>query len=144
MKRSFILFLSLCICLQVTAQHKKGKRTIKASKSTTKKEEKSSSSQFRFKDGETHDFGVIPMGKSVYHEFTFINTGNQPVIILNIRSPYGTTTPEWPKHPINPGAKGTIKVGYTASKAGPFSKEIFIESNATSGRYTIYIKGTVE
>ena len=145
MRRSFILFLSLTVCLQVTAvQHKKGKRTGKSVKNTEKKEEKPASSQFRFKDGDTHNFGVIPAGKSVYYEFTFVNTGNQPLIIQNIRSPYGTTTPEWPKHPINPGAKGTIKVGYTASKVGPFSREIAIESNASSGRCILYINGTVE
>ena len=150
MKRSTAIVLVLCLCMQLSAdaQHKRGRKGVKATKSADKKAEKVAAPQFRFKDGDVHDFGKVPSGKDVTYEFVFTNTGNAPLIIQDVKSPYGTTTPEWTRHPVNPGGRGSITVGYMTTKKGPFSREIHIESNAsantTEKRYTLHLKGTVD
>src|SRR5882672_4766368 len=61
-------------------------------------------------EANTHDFGTITQGDVVEKIFKFKNTGNQPLIITNIQTSCGCTTPTWPRDPIPPGASGEIKV----------------------------------
>jgi Protein of unknown function (DUF1573) len=106
--------------------------------------------QFKFKDGDTFDFGEVSEGPDVTHDFVFTNTGNAPLIIQDAHPSCSCTTPEWPKKPVAPGQTDKIKVGFhTKDHPGPFMKEVYIQSNATNNpngekRYTIYIKGTVK
>ena len=109
--------------------------------------EKVDGARFKFKDGDTYDFGIVPVGPDAIHEFEFTNTGNQPLVIVDAKPSCSCTTPEWPKEPIPPGKTAKIKVGYKAAKPGVFHKEIYLQSNAILPqgelRYTIYIKGEV-
>ena len=59
---------------------------------------------------ETHDYGTIKYGADGTCTFEFKNTGNAPLIISNAKGSCGCTVPEWPKEPIAPGAKGSIKI----------------------------------
>lgn len=84
-------------------------------------------------DKNTHDFGSIAQGDVVEKVFTFTNTGNQPLIITNIQTSCGCTTPEWPRNPIMPGGKGEIKVGFnSAGKMNKQDKKLPIISNAVN------------
>ena len=149
---SKISILLLCLCFvtltQVTAKGKKKVKSTSAKSTAKAGTAKVDGAQFQFRDGDTYNFGEVPSGPDVVHEFSFINTGNQPLIIQDAKPSCSCTTPEWPKQPILPGGKGVIKVGYHTTKTGPFNKEVYIQSNAVvpSGekRYTIYIKGTVK
>lgn len=79
----------------------------------------------------THDFGDIRQGDVVEHVFEFTNTGNEPLIIQDIRITCGCTQPKWPKEPIMPGGKGEIRVGFnSAGKMGIQTKSLPIISNA--------------
>lgn len=103
--------------------------------------------QFKFKGGDTHDFGNVKKGPIVNYAFEFTNTGKQPLIIKDVNPSCGCTNADWDKQPILPGKKGFIKVGLrTAEQHGNFMKEVYIQSNAVNGdpngRYTIHIKGT--
>jgi hypothetical protein len=69
----------------------------------------------------THDFGDIFQGDVVEHTFKFTNTGNQPLLITNIQTSCGCTTPTWPRDPIMPGGKGELKVGFNS--AGKMNKQ---------------------
>ncbi len=104
--------------------------------------------RFKFVEGDVFDFGKVEQGPDVFHEFEFVNTGTQPLVIVDAKPSCSCTTPEWPKEPIPPGGKGKIKVGFHATKAGLFNKEVYIQSNAYiptgEKRYTIYIKGEVK
>ncbi|MGB1248032.1 MAG: DUF1573 domain-containing protein [Chitinophagales bacterium] len=94
---------------------------------------------------ETHDFGVLPEGPKVTHEFEFKNTGDSPLVLSNVKASCGCTVPEWPKEPIQAGETATIIVTYnTARRAGNFTKSITITSNAQEASKIIYIKGRVE
>lgn len=98
--------------------------------------------EFKFEQ-ETHDFGKIPQGTPVSYEFSFTNTGSEPLIINKVESTCGCTVPEYTKTPIKPGAEGTIKVTFDAAAAMPFSKMVTIRSNAKTPVKALYIKGVV-
>jgi hypothetical protein len=81
----------------------------------------------------THDFGDITQGDVVERVFKFTNTGNQPLIITNIQTSCGCTTPVWPRDPIMPGGKGEIKVGFNSTgKLNKQTKTLPIISNSIS------------
>ena len=93
-----------------------------------------------------HDFETVSeKGGPVKHDFVFENTGDEPLIINNVRATCGCTTPEWTKTPIEPGEKGTITVAYNPlGRPGSFSKAITVTSNAGSESSILQIKGKVE
>lgn len=93
---------------------------------------------------ETHDYGTVKYGGDGSCSFEFKNTGNAPLIISNAKGSCGCTVPEWPKEPIAPGAKATIKVKYDTKRPGPINKSVIITSNAVNEpSKTIRIKGIV-
>ncbi len=82
-------------------------------------------------EANTYDFGNITQGEVVERIFKFKNTGNQPLIITNIQTSCGCTTPEWPRDPIMPGTSGEIKVGFnSAGKMNKQTKTLPILSNS--------------
>lgn len=84
-------------------------------------------------ESNTHDFGNITQGDVVERVFKFTNTGNQPLIITNIQTSCGCTTPVWPRDPVMPGGKGEIKVGFNSSgKLNKQTKTLPIISNAVN------------
>jgi len=93
---------------------------------------------------ETHDYGTIDQYADGTCEFTFTNTGNEPLVISNAKGSCGCTVPSWPKEPIAPGATGTIKVKYDTKRVGIIGKSVTLQSNAINDpAKTIRIKGNV-
>ena len=92
---------------------------------------------------EVHDFGTIAEGPAAEYEFTFTNTGKEPIIKQHVQASCGCTTPSYSKDPILPGKTGAIKASYnTVGRPNAFSKTITITSNA--GNKVLTIKGNVE
>lgn len=90
-----------------------------------------------------HDFGNLQEGPAADHEFTFTNTGKEPIVISNVSASCGCTTPSYSKEPVLPGKTGIVKASYnTQGRVGPFTKSITISSNA--GTKVLTIKGEVE
>lgn len=89
-----------------------------------------------------YNFGKIPQGRPVYHNFEIVNTGTQPLKLDNVQASCGCTTPEWSQEPIAPGATAIIKVGYNSAAEGYFDKPITITYN-TNQTKQLKIKGTV-
>ena len=94
----------------------------------------------------TYDFGIIPLKGDAECEFTFTNTGKEPLIIQECRASCGCTSPTCPKNkPIKPGEKGTIKAQYTTTTSvGVFAKDITVSSNAKNSSVRLTIKGEIE
>jgi hypothetical protein len=93
---------------------------------------------------ETHDYGTVKYGADGTCTFEFKNNGNEPLIISNAKGSCGCTVPEWPKEPIAPGAKGSIKVKYDTKRPGAINKSVTITSNAVNEpTKVIRIKGNV-
>lgn len=87
--------------------------------------------KFKFKKANlTHDFGVVKMNAPAEVYFEFTNTGDKPLVITNVQSSCGCTTPEYSKKPVPPGKSDKIKVGYKTDKVGPINRSITVNSNA--------------
>lgn len=79
------------------------------------------------------DFGDIVVGDKVEHVFEFENIGNEALILSDVRTTCGCTAPEWPREPIAPGAKASVKVVFnSAGKMGIQNKVITVMSNAVN------------
>ena len=89
------------------------------------------------------DYGTIENKADGQREFTFINTGNAPLIISNARGSCGCTVPTWPKEPIEPGMEGKIGVKYDTKRIGKFTKTITLTTNTISKNKILTIKGEV-
>jgi hypothetical protein len=90
-----------------------------------------------------HNFGKIKEGTLATYSFLFENTGKTPLILSTVQASCGCTTPEWPKEPIMPGKKATIKAAYNSyGRPGAFHKVITVKSNAGAD-IILSIKGEV-
>lgn len=99
--------------------------------------------QFQF-EKETHDFGIIIDGTKATYTFKFKNTGDEPIIMTQVKPSCGCTSPVWTKAPILPGQVGEIEVIYNSkNRIGSFNKSITISSNADIASKIVYIKGIV-
>lgn len=90
-----------------------------------------------------HDFGTIPYEGNGTYVFEFKNTGKEPLVLSDVHSTCGCTTPEWPKTPIKKGQKGQITVKYNTKIIGSFTKPVYVTSNGKTPSIKLTIKGTV-
>jgi len=124
MRKFLILYLLLIAFQGVFAQQTK---TQKVDVSNVEPMQQVSKDTSLKTTEESYDFGKIPQGKPVHHDFEIVNTGKKPIKLVTVQASCGCTTPEWEKDKeIAPGGKSTIKVGYNAAAEGAFSKVITI------------------
>jgi len=92
-----------------------------------------------------HDFGKVTFKGVAEYEFTFTNTGKEPLLILDCPSGCGCTVPTCPKDkPIKPGEKGNIKVKYTNTHiVGKFEKSFTVRTNSKNPTVMVTIKGEI-
>jgi len=74
-----------------------------------------------------HSFGKLKQNVPATYAFSFINTGNKPLVVEIATAECGCTTPEYPKEPIAKGKEGLIKVTYNAATEGAFSKKVTVK-----------------
>lgn len=92
----------------------------------------------------TFDFGQLSAKKgAVSHVFTFTNSGNSNLAIINARADCGCTKPTFSEEPTAPGKTGTIKVTYLPSGKGHFTKKVTVTTNGTPHKVNLIIKGEV-
>lgn len=92
---------------------------------------------------DTHEFGTVAEGPAAVYEFTFKNTGKEPILVERVQASCGCTTPSYSKDPVLPGKTGSIKASFaTQGRPGAFTKTITVVSNA--GTKVLTIKGQVE
>ncbi len=96
-------------------------------------------------DKETHDYGSIPINGDGNCVFTFTNTGNEPLVLSNVRAGCGCTVPQWPREPVLPGKSAEIKVKYTTlNRPHTINKTIVVTSNSIANETIVLrIKGEV-
>lgn len=90
-----------------------------------------------------HDFGAFDEDLGVVDcQFRAVNTGTEPVTVINARANCGCTRPTYQRTPIMPGDTLTIGVAYDAiGRPGKFAKQVKIETNAAT--INLLLKGTV-
>jgi ribosomal protein L19 len=140
MKIKILLISLIAISLKGIAQEKKAPAVGEVKQITTTPSANAAEITFT---KELHDFGTISKGDNGTVEFSFKNSGKEPLIISNAQGSCGCTVPVWPKEPIAPGASSTIKVTYDTKRVGAFTKTVTITSNAKTASKTITIKGVV-
>lgn len=79
-----------------------------------------------------YDFGDLPYDGNGYHTFIFENTGNEPLVLGEVKGSCSCTVPEWTRTPIAPGEKGEIRVKYDTKRVGAINKSVSINSNAVN------------
>jgi len=76
-----------------------------------------------------HDFGNMPRGDKLQHDFVLRNEGAAPLEVREVRPACGCTVVEFDKT-IAPGAEGKVRaVLDTHGFAGPIAKTIDVLSN---------------
>jgi hypothetical protein len=96
-------------------------------------------------DEMTHDFGTIDEDKTVEYNFTFTNTGKNPLTIERAFGSCGCTIPEWSKTPILPNQKGSLLVKFDPKdKKGSQQKIITVIANTIPSQTQLYIKANVK
>lgn len=119
----------------------KASNTVKA---VAESEENKKYASFEFKKTE-HDFGTIAKGDVVKHAFSFKNNGEAPLMISDIKTTCGCTTPKYTKDPIAPGESGEILVQFnSAGKSGVINKKVTIYANVEGGTDVVAIKCVID
>ncbi len=96
-------------------------------------------------DKETHNYGEVYMHGDGNCIFRFSNTGNEPLILSDVKAGCGCTVPQWPREPILPGDTANIKVRYTTlNRPHQINRSIVVTSNAINRSSVILrLTGTV-
>jgi len=94
---------------------------------------------------EEFEFPAMKQGESVIHSFYFVNSGDAPLVLTEVKGSCGCTGVEYPEHPILPGEKGKIdaEVSTATKKAGrTFKVRVYVSSNAIANKVTLMLQGT--
>ncbi len=81
------------------------------------------------------DFGKIQESDGVVsYRFEFINSTAKPLVVKQVQSSCGCTSPDWTKEPIQPGGNGYVDIKFDPhNRPGPFDKTLkvsFVDNNA--------------
>ncbi len=95
--------------------------------------------------GQEFDFGKAQAGEKVRHTYYFTNSGTSTLIIKNVQTSCGCTTPGQYSKEVPAGQSGEIPVEFnSANYNGPVTKTITVTSNAKNApSVPLQLKGTV-
>lgn len=131
MKQIYALFLGVIISFASVAQEGKAGKTEPTQASYAAFEKK------------INNFGIIEYAGDGTCKFKFTNTGDKNLIIKNVRTSCGCTTPGYSKEPVAPGEDGFVTAKYDTKRVGGFHKTltvIFMDDSQVS----LTIKGNVK
>jgi hypothetical protein len=93
-----------------------------------------------------HDFGNVNEGEIAKTIFSFTNTGENDLYIVDAVGSCGCTVPKYPKNiPIKPGENGEIEVNFdTNGRPSLQQKMIKVSANTPNGGQLLRIQAFVE
>ena len=93
-----------------------------------------------------HDFGIVNEGEIAKTIFSFTNTGENDLYIVDAVGSCGCTVPKYPKNiPIKPGENGEIEVNFdTKGRPNLQQKIIKVSANTPDGGQLLRIQAFVE
>ena len=116
MKRVFFTVSVLALVFGVAASQEEPQQNIKAGRLEISQK--------------AWDFGFIPKGAKVTHNFLLKNVGNDTLKITNVRKSCGCTAAPLRKTVLPPGDTTQLEVTFSSgSYQGPVSKAVYVESN---------------
>ncbi|NLX41362.1 MAG: DUF1573 domain-containing protein [Bacteroidales bacterium] len=94
-------------------------------------------------DKKIHDFGdIIISDGAVKCTFTFTNISDSPIVVHNIISSCGCTTPQWTRSPIQPGEKGKVEVVFKNDQGPyPFDKTLTLYVSGVNRPVILRVRG---
>lgn len=94
---------------------------------------------------ESHDFGAIDeRDGTVKCTFEYVNTGDEPLVIVASRATCGCTSSSYSRSPIEPGDTGYVEVTYNPTgRPGRFGKKVYVDFNTDLPRRTLMVNGVV-
>jgi hypothetical protein len=95
-------------------------------------------------DKDVHDFGKLIQGEKAICKFRFTNSGTADLLITQVNTSCGCTSPKFPRTPVKPGKSDEITVTFDSEgKKGMQQKSITIVSNCQPSQTTVWIKAMV-
>lgn len=91
-----------------------------------------------------HDFGTKPLYTKTEFEFQIKNDSAETLVIKNITTSCGCTTPTYSKRPVKSGKTAVVKVAYDSARIGVFDKTVYVYTNFSNEPIELKIKGTME
>lgn len=90
-----------------------------------------------------HDFGDVLLSDGPLKcSFKFTNISGSPILINNIISSCGCTTPEWTRTSVQPGGTGSIEVTFANDQgAVPFDKTLTVYVTSVNRPVILRIRG---
>ena len=93
---------------------------------------------------DAHEFGEITVPSVVSHRFTFVNTGQSPLVVLQVSASCGCVVTNWPQDPIAIGDTSSIKVAFDSEgREGIQLKRIYVTANTEPAQHILTMQGTV-
>ncbi len=134
MLRQFILFILLLTFISACSQNgKEVSNTVNQKKDSVKvSQEKTKGPLIKF-ETEYKIIGNVLQGSELSYKFEFTNTGDEPLIISNVRTSCHCTVASYTKTPILPGKSDIVKLDLDTEMLGQFTKDIVVYSNALNG-----------
>lgn len=94
---------------------------------------------------EEHDFGTLKEGDIVQHIYEITNTGDQPLVISEVRPACGCTAPNYTKEPIAPGEKGQVTLSFDSKNfKGETHKTAQVFTNTEKTPFVLRFKASVQ
>ena len=87
--------------------------------------------QLKF-ENDRHDYGTVYVDELPDGELAinFSNSGDEPLLLSNVRACCGTRVTQWPREPILPGEEGTINIQFRlAPRAQRISRSVTVTYN---------------
>lgn len=84
------------------------------------------------------------LDEEVVYTFRFRNATEASLVVDNVRVGCGCTATEWQDTPVAPGAEGSIKVTYDATRAGFYRKYVKVFFEGHRGGHKLWLEGFVE
>ncbi|MCI0330509.1 MAG: DUF1573 domain-containing protein [candidate division Zixibacteria bacterium] len=124
MKRAFLTVLTLALAYSLAAVQETGVQNGSTPQQQNVKAARLEISQ------KVWDFGYIPRGAKVTHNFVLKNVGNDTLKITNVRKSCGCTAAPLKKDVLFPGDTTELAVTFSSGAyQGPVSKAVYVESN---------------
>ncbi|WP_027376028.1 DUF1573 domain-containing protein [Kaistella palustris] len=91
------------------------------------------------------EFGKIKKGEHKEHTYEITNTGQNPLIISQVKPGCGCTVPDYTKDPILPGQKGKITLKFDSSNFdGLVNKQAEIYANVEKAPMVITFSADIQ
>jgi hypothetical protein len=89
------------------------------------------------------DLGAMRTGETYACTFVLKNTGDRPLVIVDIKTSCGCTVPTWSRQPVASGATTEVRVEVMPETPGSFRKTITVYGNMERPPLQLAVMGEV-